>query len=92
MRYHFQNVNPNKLLIELKNAGVDVLNIESDLTINDIIANNVWFDAEDKDNQFVQQIIDSHDPTPFPEVLNDELLNAKIEVQTINTLIDLGVI
>lgn len=48
--------------------------------------------ADGTNLQKVQLIIDAHDPTPIPRIDPDDVLNAKIEVQTINTLIDLGVI
>ena len=89
-----KNVNVHKLLDELIGSGivwtkqsdtVDYLNGE---TTGDCV---IEF-ADDTDLDLVQQIIDTHDPSPIQTVSNDDILKAKIETETLNLLIDLGVI
>lgn len=85
-----KNVHRNKLHKELWDAGINchVTSINNDFSE---IGADIKFD-DDTDMILAQSIIDAHDPFLLPTVSNDEILNAKIEVQTINTLIDLGVI
>lgn len=53
--------------------------------------NSLFIDDAD-DIDAINLIIDTHDPTPDQTVSSDDILRAKIELTTINTLIDLGVI
>lgn len=83
-----------------------VQNINVKKIHGEFVSNNIdpfpVFELENGDGDFtfpegtdmtkVQQIIDAHDPTQLPIVNADDILKSKIELTTINTLIDLGVI
>ena len=66
MIVHAVNVNPNKLLDELISHEIKAT-ITSDLKGNEYIAKNVTIRFDNsEDIDLVQQIIDEHDPIPFP--------------------------
>src|SRR5690554_4033287 len=97
MKLHFTKQNNlSKLhgelleLSELKPVnGESVMHVEGN-------SENVWITVSDDVSQSVIEqintIVATHDPTPLPTVSSDEVLKSKIELVTINTLIDLGVI
>ena len=66
------NINPNKLHDELIKAGIIPKSVLNDLLPGKYIAKNTWLEFEDDaDMGLIQQIIDSHNPTPLPEPLSE---------------------
>lgn len=92
MRIHYSNVNTIKLHGELISRGIQPILVENDAKEQEIANNTYITFADDTDMQLVQSVLDAHNPITIPTISPDDVLNAKIEVQTINTLIDLGVI
>jgi hypothetical protein len=86
MKIEYQNVNTNKLHDELITNGITPLLVESKEGIT-------WISfVEGTNMDLVQQIIDSHDPTPLPpKPTQEELLRADIDYLSIMTGVDLYV-
>lgn len=84
-----KDVHRNKLHNELLAKDINLIGV---FAIDDTdYGAEINFD-DGTDMTLVQSVLDTHDPTPIPTINPEDVLNAKIEVQTINTLIDLGVI
>lgn len=65
MKKKYINVNTNKLHDELINEGINPILVES-------LEEKTWITfAENTDMDLVQQIIDTHDPTPLPASLSE---------------------
>lgn len=77
--------NPVKLFMELKNAGVKIEKFTNDLGAGEYIAENTWIEfAEGTNIEFVQKIIDAHDPTPLSQPLT-ETEQLRLETARSNT-------
>lgn len=87
---NIKNVNPNKLVDELVNAGIKIICATNDKQENEHIAENTWIEFEDgTDMELVQSIIDNHNPEPTPAqpTLDDYLLNLEFRL----AMLELGV-
>lgn len=63
------NVNPDKLLEELINNGVNVKLLEHDKESGKHIAENSYLYLDDGENlELVNSIINAHDPSPNPSI------------------------
>lgn len=85
-----KNVNTNKLHDQLISAGLIPAKVEHDKKEGDIIAENTWITfVEGTDMNLVQQIIDSHDPTPIPTQPSEIEILRMEQAKTNAELIDL---
>lgn len=66
MKIEYISVNANKLHDELIESGINPLLVES-------LEDKTWITFEENtDMKLVQQLIDSHDPTPLPQPPTDK--------------------
>lgn len=83
-----KSMNPNKLYDELVGTGIIPVMVWSDIKKGDYIADNITIEFEDDtDMELVQQIIDTHDPSPMPEPKSElEILRETVDMLVLSSL------
>ena len=70
-----KNVNPNQLLDELIEMGInsEYIFITSDIQLGEYIAENTEITfGENVDRELIEQVIENHNPTPPPKAITPE--------------------
>lgn len=93
MKVLYKNINPTKLHQELIRANIIPICVENDLKEKEFIAENTWVTFKDgEDMEKVQQIINSLDNSPSPQ-LNRKLVEEEIqEIKEQNQILQQAII
>jgi len=85
-----RNVNPTKLHDELIAHGIVPISVKHDRRKGDFIAENTWITfADGTDMTVVQQVIDAHNPTPYPPTPTE--IDYLIDLDYRVSLLELGI-